>query len=60
MQKENKLVEAEREYRKAIEIDPEYASAYYALGVLLTKIGLLVEAEKYFDIDRKLRNTEVR
>jgi type IV pilus assembly protein PilF len=45
----NKLGEAEREYRRAIELRPTYAEAQNNLGQLLARTGRLEEAVKAFD-----------
>jgi superkiller protein 3 len=39
--------EAVRAYRKAIELDPKFASAHYNLGSSLARSGQLAEAERY-------------
>ncbi len=40
-----KLKDAELSYRKAIEINPDYAEAHYNLGIILKNLGKLQEAE---------------
>ena len=40
-----KLKEAELSYRKAIEINPDYAEAHFNLGNLLKELGKLKEAK---------------
>ena len=40
-----KLQEAELSFRKAIEIKPNYAEAYYQLGDVLRNLGKLHEAK---------------
>ena len=40
--------ESEREYRRAIEINPNYADAHNNLGILLAESGRYAEAEKEF------------
>ncbi len=40
-----KLKEAEISYRKAIELDPDYAIAYLNLGIILVDLGKLQEAK---------------
>ncbi|MGO9270388.1 MAG: tetratricopeptide repeat protein [Terriglobia bacterium] len=41
---EGKLDEAEKEFRRALEIDPSYAEAHNDLGYLLERLGRLTEA----------------
>ena len=43
-----KYKEAEEEYRKAIEINPEYAKTHNNLGVLLKNLERYEEAEKEY------------
>jgi len=40
--------EATKEYRKALEIDPNSADAYYNLGIVLLELGRYPEAKKEF------------
>ena len=44
-QKEGKLEEAEKSYKKAIEIKPDFVEAYNNLGVVLKKLSKFDEAE---------------
>ena len=44
-QKEGKLEEAEKSYKKAIVIKPNYAEAYKNLGIILSDLGRLDESE---------------
>ncbi len=44
-----KLEDAEREYRRAVELRPGYSEAHNDLGQLLAKTGRLPEAVKEFD-----------
>ena len=46
--KEGKIEEAEKSYKKAIELNPDYAEAHYTLGVTLQDLGKLDEAEKSY------------
>ena len=46
--KEGKIDEAEKSYKKAIELKPDYAEAHYNLGVALENLGRLDEAEKSY------------
>lgn len=41
----NRLIEAEAEYRKATEIDPDSAEAFFKLGNVMNRRGLLADAE---------------
>ena len=43
-----KLKDAEFSYRKAIEIKPDFAEAYYNLGNVLRDLGKLQDAEKSY------------
>tara|TARA_Y100000994_G_scaffold125_1_gene134 strand:- start:457 stop:1230 length:774 start_codon:yes stop_codon:yes gene_type:complete len=43
-----KSQEAEKWFRKAIEIKPDYAEAHYNLGNILNDLGNLQDAEKWF------------
>ncbi len=45
MEELGNLYEAEESMRKAIEINPDYADAYYNLGIILKDLGKLQEAE---------------
>jgi len=45
-----KTSEAERDYRKAIELKPDFSEAHNDLGQLLARRGLLEEAVKEFDL----------
>jgi tetratricopeptide (TPR) repeat protein len=44
-QQANELLEAESLYRRAIEVDPNYATAYYNLGTALSSLKRYAEAE---------------
>jgi Flp pilus assembly protein TadD len=46
--KEGKIDEAEKSYKKAIELKPDYAEAHYNLGVMLQNLGRFDEAEKSY------------
>ncbi len=52
--------EAEKYYRKAIEIEPDYPSPYYNLGLMYQKLGRRDEAEvifrKYEEAKSKIRS----
>lgn len=46
--KQQRFAEAERCYRKALELDGRFAKAYLALGTLMNKQGLYEQAKDYF------------
>ena len=46
--KEGKIEEAEKSYKKAIELKPDYAEAHYNLGVILQSLGRFDETEKSY------------
>ena len=46
--KEGKIEEAEKSYKKAIELKPDYVEAHYNLGVTLRILGRFDEAEKSY------------
>lgn len=46
--------EALQHFEKAIEINPSDLDYYYNKGVVLTKLGIIQEAEIFFKIYRKL------
>ncbi len=48
LQKAGKLKEAEIYYKKAIKLDPKYASPYNDLGVIYEKRGELDKAERFY------------
>ena len=45
--KQQELVDAEKNYKKAIELKPDYAEAYFNHGIVM-QLGKLEEAEKSF------------
>jgi type IV pilus assembly protein PilF len=45
-----KLPEAERDYRRALELKPDYSEAHNDLGQLLARAGRLEEAVREFDL----------
>jgi len=47
------LEEAEREFRKAIELDPEFGLAYFRLSYRFRWEHRIVEAQKYLDLAHK-------
>ena len=49
-----KAREAVQEFRKAIDLNPDFAEAHYALGVLLMRLGDQPGAKQEFDIVVKL------
>jgi len=49
MEKLNKYDEAEKEFKKAIEINSKVPDFYYNLGGLLEKIGRNDEARQQYD-----------
>ena len=52
--KEGELAAAIERFKAAIKLDPQYAPAYYHLGIALQKKGDRVSAHDSFDRARKL------
>ncbi len=52
--------EAEREYKRAIAINPKYAAAYYSLGALYALTGRVNKARDKISKARKLFEKERR
>ena len=60
LQAEKKTVEAEVEYRKAIELSPRSAGFHQLLGTVLRAQGKRSEAEEEFEKERQIRLTRTR
>jgi Flp pilus assembly protein TadD len=50
LERQGLLDEATQSYRKALELDPKFASAHYNLGSALARSGQLAEAERHLRI----------
>ncbi len=53
LKKQGRYEEAIEEYKKAIELDPEYAKAYYRVGQLYLKLKDEDKAIEYFELSIK-------
>ena len=49
LQELGRLVEAEKSFRQAIELKPDFTEAHSNLGITLQELGKLDEAEKVLD-----------